>query len=835
MRPTAKITAALITFFLLIPVVIVFIVGIKNISVDNSLKEYSTLDAADTIKVFRNYYGVPHITASNEHDLFFAVGYAQAQDRLWQMDFMRRAASGRLSEILGEDAFASDRFMRALRLKNLSNEIVKKLSKKSAAILNAYSDGVNSFIINNPNRLSFEFGALDYKPEIWRPIDCILIGRLMALQMSLSFFSDTQFGEIQDKIGQDKADLLIPSYPENSPFVLDDNFSKKTAVITTKKDSNSTIGNALNNEFLKNYNDMASAARNLLGINGSSLGSNSWAARKRMDTVSSAILAGDPHLSLGLPSAWMQIHFSTPDMNVIGAMIPGIPLCMIGRNDNISWSITNMMLDDADFFIERTDEEGKFYFPNDNSKKEIKFVNDTIKIRDKSDYVYYLRVTDRSVIISDAHLNNSPEHTLGMKIFKFKNKYLNTHALTYRWTGNSISDEIFALYKINKAKNINEFKNGLDSWQVPALNFTYADKYGNIAIVPRGIVPMRGSTCNPDFPNQAWISNSDWYGYHKSNEFETQINPTKKFVASANNALSRNIPYHLSSLWEPASRAERIEEMLSASNLYSARDAQYMQIDYLSVYAREQLGIILPVLNKYYHLLQGNEKEAFYLLNKWDFVMTQGSAASMIYNETLVQLLNNIFYDKLGTRLFRSYLKISNLPLRKLSEIMKDPSNILFDNVNTENKEERDYIIVKSFKDAATSAGKRFDGQKPRNWKYGDKHTLTLNHPFSKNRFLSPTVTFGPLKMGGNSTTLNNTEYTLYDPYSVQIGASLRFIADMSENFIYTSMPGGVSGDPQSPNYANQVQIWLNGGYIKLPFDAQPAPDFKLTVLINPE
>lgn len=810
----------------------IFIINIKNISVSDRFTNLSSIQLMDTVKIYTSNNGIPKIIANNEHDLFFAVGYYQAKERLWQMDFARRAGKGKLSEIFGEKTLKYDLFLRALNLEQTVKETKDVLSKESQSILQAYTDGVNFYIQQNRRKLSFEFGLLSYVPDPWQIEDCIIISKMMAFELSMGFYYDVAFGEMAYSIGFDKAKGLIPSYPSSSPNVLDE-FVRirsydipKSTIDTNNRDTTEKVGITYNVNIQEAFRNIKNT-REFLGINGTSIGSNSWARNKQLNQKSSAILANDPHLPVGLPARWIPMHLQTDEINVIGMMIPGIPLIICGRNENIAWGITNVMLDDVDFFVEKIDEHGKYYFNADSGKKEITYVLDTIQIKGKEDYIYYKRFTERGQIISDQHIfYKEGEHV---------NKYLSNYALTFRWIGNVACDDFLNMYKINLAKNWNEFNEALRLWSAPALNFTYADKFGNIGIAPSGFVPLRQEKCNPNFPNNAFEHSTGWNGIAKDGVFGRLLNPAKKFVASANNRTAENMQLHITSFWEPPSRIERIEELILQSEEYSVRDAQYMQNDFYSMYAKQMLKYVIPVIDRYKKLLDDGEKKTFEKFKKWDFIISAESIEATIFNIFIEKYLYNTFFDDLGEGFYRKYLLLSGIALRRLMEITQDELSEWFDNVKTPEKERRDYQILKSYKDAIKKAKKLFKTEDFYKWKWGQLHTITLKHRFSEDELIKPVVTVGPFPIGGNSTTINNTEYKIFENYETVIAPSMRFIADMGEDFVYISLPGGVSGDPQSPNYSNLVQIWLNGGYIKIPFKRTISEYYNLSVILEPK
>ncbi len=782
------------------------------------------VDSKDTIQVYRNQFSVPHIIASSEADAFYALGYVHAQDRLWQMDIARRAGEGRLAEIFGMEALESDKFLRALDLPTISQKVWKSSSKTSRFIMEQYAKGVNTFIDDHRTGLPFEFGALGYEPDAWQPSDCILISRMMAFELSMGFWSDIAFGEIADKLGAERAAELIPSYPNSGPFIIPSE-KKNTAALASKPTEQAAIYPQINNhEALSSTSTLLASLRKFMGMNGSCVGSNSWVMKTSSTAGNSAILANDPHLSLSMPARWYQAHITTPSMNITGLTIAGLPLFVVGRNDHISWGITNMMADDLDYFVEKIDSNSNFYFNEEGKRVKFKYRRDTILVKGDEPLIYDIRFSKRSPIISDVHLLSSSKF-IGMSNNK-PNHFLQKYALSYSWTAQQPSDEMLAMYRINKASSWQEFQQGVTMWCVPALNFSYADRKGNIGIAPAGTIPIR-SKGNPNIPSPGWLPEYAWTGVHVPNELPRVYNPAKRYLMSANNKTAESLPYFISSLWEPSSRVERIEETLREFDEYTVRDAEFMQMDVTSPYARTLLKTTLPIIAGKQKYLSQTEREAMKILQNWDGIMTARDPQPILYAAFFNTLLRQTFEDELGERLFREYVFIANLPTRRILELLSsDSTSVWFDNVKTSELENKDEIVFRSFVLAIRSLQDHYKNNDIRSWKYGDLHHITLNHLFSSNPFMKKIVTHGPFPTGGDNTTLNNGEYHLYQPEEQILGASMRFIADMNDTVVYSVLPGGNSGEPLSAHYSDQVQLWLNGGYIRIPVKRLPDASF---------
>lgn len=830
-----NIPVIIISAVVIIIAALVFAYKIRKISLPPEYEELTAKGISGDISIFRNDRYIPHAVCKSKSDMFFAMGYCHAQDRLWQMDFARRLGKGRLSEVIGPEFFQTDRLMKTLGMDSLAHYIYTKLSPMSQKMLLNYAKGVNVYLENHANQLPFEFGAMDYTPEQWKAVDCVIIQRLYAWQQSSSFWTDIFYGEIAEKIGVAKAFQLIPGYPDGAPCITDDttitNFvnPKKSEYIAYNVDSRDSCISALSN-ISQEYREI----RKILKMGGSSAGSNSWALKKKKKDSCSAILACDPHHTLRLPPEWYQIHISSPEMNLIGLTLPGTPLMMAGRNNHIAWGCASMNADDFDYKIEKTDpSDPAFYFDSLGKRKKFDFRKDTVRIKGGEDSVYYCRIAGHSAIISDYHILHAPETIFGAIKDNLKNEFLSKYPLSFNWTATIASDEFLANLMMCKARNWKQFKRAANLWYSPGINFTYADKAGNVGVAPGALIPVRGESCNPNIPNPGWDYSYDWHGFIRPAELPYSYNPAKMYVACANNKLDRNLEYHISSLWEPASRSDRIAELLSESEDYDSREAQLMQMDFLSPYAVKFLSQTLSSIVADSASMNYNQKRALRMLIEWDFIMSSGSPQSSIYSAFLETFLRNTFYDELGESLFRQYMMISNQPYRKIIEILDGENQEWFDDVFTIKIESRKDIILRSFLEAIEKLTETFDDDNIDSWKYGQIHVLNIEHHLSNIKLLEPVLTLGPYPMGGDLTTINNTEWSIYYPFEVKTGASARIICDLADTIVYTSLPGGASGDPLSTHFSDQIQLWLNGGYVEIPVFEEPAKGFILRTKIE--
>jgi penicillin amidase len=797
--------------------------------------EYETLTTdkiKKPVKIYFNTFGIPSVKASNKHDLFFAIGYLHARDRLWQMDIFRRTARARLSEIFGVETLELDKFFKSLSFDQSIRETEKKLDKKTIQALEAYSAGINAYIEEHKDRLPFEFQALDYFPEKWQPSDCIALNKLIAFDMSVGFINDITIAEISEKTGVPKALSLVSDYPADGPCICDPDFNPPKILKRPKPIQADSVNLPSESKNLISgiFAQLNNLLRNYTAANNGG-GSNSVVVKSE----NSVILANDPHLKLQLPSYWYQLQAISPDFNVTGMSIPGAPFFLIGRNENISWGITIMMLDDCDFFIERIDPDNENYYLTPSGKKKFKYRADTIYIKGAEPLFFYTRLTERSAVISDNYIMKNPKYLINLEKdttmnFKFYDKFI----LTFSWTGSRPSKELQALYEVNIAKNWEQFSKALNNWFTPGLNWTYADNKGNMGIKPAGLVPRRNKT-NPLIPNPGWMSQYAWNGYILPEKLPFIYNPPKGFVSSSNNKTSGSYPIYISKYFEPPSRSRRIEEIIRIQKVFNIRDVQILQLDNFSYFTKELMFYILPVLEKYKTKMKDTERMALNELKQWDYIFSPAYAAPAIWNAFYKHLLYNSFGRRMSERIFRTYTFISQFPAMKMLQMVKTNDSLWFDDVKTRRKEGRDEVILKSFSQAVKELQKTQQTDDVSKWKLGKQQKLELNHLLSKIDFLKPAIDGGEYIVAGTFTSINKADWHPYDNYRISIGTSARFITDMGDSTVYFSILGGASGDPKSPNYKDQALFFINGGYIKYFLRPELNEDNELGLEIFPE
>jgi len=455
--------------------------------------------------------------------------------------------------------------------------------------------------------------------------------------------------------------------------------------------------------------------------------------------------------------------------------------------------------------------------------RDIITIRDSFAVKDSSYYKFSIRKTHRGPIISDVHAFNI--------LYPEAGKVNST--ISMRWTAFEFSDEMFAAISLNKSKDWNDFKSALRYFTVPGQNFIYADKLGNIGYVCAARLPLRTNS-SPTLIYDGSTDANDWKGFVPYDEMPKFFNPSQNFIATANNKTVNNFRYHISNVWEPPSRIERITELLKSKKFHSKEDFKNYQMDFYSAYAKEIVPYILNAFNDV-KVNDRNLRTALELLDNWNFEMSASSQVPTIYLHFYHRLIKNIFEDELGEDLLKEYVFLANIPYRIISKYLKGNSASFFDDINTPQIETRDDMIRKSLVDALTELEEKY-GEDISQWQWGRIHKVRFKHTFSGvSSILDKLINIGPFEIGGDGTTVFNTEYAFQEvyekkrdsskphrsePYQNILGPSMRYIYDFGNpEYFYMILPAGQSGHFLNPHYKDMTRKWLEGGYVKIPLN----------------
>jgi penicillin G amidase len=744
------------------------------------------------VTVYRDEKGMPHIYAGNEHDLYFAAGFVTAQERLWQMDLIRRSSTGRLSEIFGKSYVQTDLFARCLKVPEKSNLILGGEDTLVLKCLQAYTDGVNAFIKAAGKKLPVEFRILSYTPEPWKLEDIAnIIGCLGWALTSNNLDSELSNYRLIQKLGIEKASRLIPDWKAAANIVYPD--FKIDDVAISEAES-----------FVSSY-DMITK----LGINAFS-GSNNWAVSGIRTETGKPILSNDMHLSFGSPGIWMQMHQVVPGkLNVTGVLIPGEPFIVAGHNETIAWGMTNLMVDDVDLFAEKINPENHNQYLFNGEWKNLETKNEIINIKGGRKDTLIIKFTHRGPIIS------------GMK-------NISDASLSMRWSGSDSSDEIRSVYLINRAAGWDDFRCGLKSFKSISQNFVYADKEGNIGLNTGGGIPIRKGSGT--LIRNGETDEYDWKGYVPFNQLPYSFNPVDGYVSSANNKTTGNdYPYYISSDFAMPYRINRIRQMLEEKETFGTEDFKKMINDQHSDLARLLTPLILRLKNRNDELTL-TENSALDALTEWDYDMNSNLRAPTIFEFFRISFKKNLLSDELGELYDKLFYNIAEYYVYR---ILVDGPDEWVDNINTSEKETIDDIVMKSFKDCISSLVEQY-GNNEEKWKWGNAHTVTFAHPLGSVRILDFLLNLNSDSYGIGGSDHTVSPYFSFSPgFKVVNGASQRHVFNTSDwDDSYTVLPGGESGIPGTEFYQSQVRTFLDGGFYKDAFSEEAVKACTLYILV---
>lgn len=719
------------------------------------------------VEISRDSWGVPYIYASNEDDLFFAQGYVQAQDRLWQMELYRRMGSGNLSEIFGETTLNMDKFIRTIGLRRYAGESCRLMDEHLRNILISYSKGINEFIRMNSDSLPLEFTVLGFKPTEWEPMDSITIANLIAWNLGKNWEVELLRGRLLQKLGVDWTNRLLAAYPENAPQIIPPELMSRP----------------LGDEVAYKLHIMSEMA-----------GSNSWVIDGSKSVTGKPILANDPHLSVMMPSIWYEMGLHAGEFNVAGACIPGCPLIIIGRNNRISWGITNLPADTQDLFIEKVDPSNKLRYEYKGCWMDMECIDEQIPVRGRSSPEHLkIRITVHGPLLNDV--------IEGLE-----------QPLALQWIGSCHSNLLKSVYLLDEASNWIEFREALRYWDVPSQNIIYADKDGNIGYQSTGLIPVRRGGMGLT-PSPGWSGEYDWIGFIPYEELPSVFNPAQHFIVTANNRVSSDNSTHFIAYdWSPPFRAQRIEDLIRSKEKMSVEDFEQFQSDTFDIPA----SLIVPY---FVNVKMDTEiaKNAQEILKKWDYFDRAESPAPAIFHLAYVKLLKNTLVNKLGDKLYRDYVRAmggsGDVHVIFMLDILKDNAEEWFYDTQCGDGRTSDSVIKRSFDEAINELCHRF-GSDPMKWKWGDLHETCFEHPLGRIPALGPVFNRGPVPTDGSRYTVNVAAFDYDEPFKVTAIPSYRQIIDWGRPDISLSMHStGQSGMAFSRHYSDMIQSWLKVKY----------------------
>jgi penicillin amidase len=731
------------------------------------------------VKVIRDQWGVPHIRAQNEHDLFFAQGYVHAQDRLWQMEVNRRLGSGTLSEVVGESTVDLDRYMRTLGLRRIAEQSWQELDGGPRSILEAYAEGVNAYIQSHRGRLSLEFTILGVTPEPWTPIDSLTWGNTMALSMGLNAHAETLHAWAIAELGKETMQQLFLSSVKDTPVIVPTEVNDYSWLRNERFDSFASVDEWRDNAYL-------------------SWGSNNWVVHGSRTTTGEPILSNDTHLDLLMPSAWYENGLHGGRFDSIGFTFPGVPLITIGRNQHIAWGITNLDPDVQDVYVERLDDlENPTQYLYMGEWRDLDVIQETIIVRGNDPVKFNILLTQHGPLIND--------------IFRIPGET----QFALRWTLYEGSVVFKALASVNLATNWDEFRASLRHWDSLGQNFVYADIEGNIGYQAAGKIPIRAPDHQGVVPVPGWTGEYEWQGYIPFDELPTAFNPPAGFIVTANNDITTDDYDHMLTYdwYHPGYRARRITDLLATGDHFTVEDMQNIQAETYSLPAKALRPYLLEIEPE-----NGLQAKALALVEAWDLRLEMDSVGASIYETWYLFMLRNTLGDDLGEALLAEYQRNPDEHVPMMSELMADADHAWFDDVNTPQVETRDDIVRHSLADALDWLSERY-GKDPDGWEWGRMHTIIFAHtPLGQSGIapLERLFNSSTVPVPGGQFSVNTAAYG--ELFQVFFGTSQRMIVDLSDpGNMLTVNSTGQSEHLFHAHREDQVSMWRDVEYRSVP------------------
>ncbi len=741
------------------------------------------------LRIERDAHGIPTIRAGSLEDALFGLGFAHAQDRLWQLETHRRIGSGRLAEAFGEGALDTDRFLRALGVRRAAAAQWAKVDGEMRTAVLAYTAGVNAYVGQAMKARPPEFVVLGLQPEPWTPEDTMAWAVMMAWDLGGNWTNELLRMRLALKLPVERINELVPPYPGDKPLVTTDYAALFRELKVDPR--------------LAQHAQLAAPESGVEGV-----GSNNWVLHGSRTDTGKPLLANDPHLHLSAPALWYFARIEAPGLKVAGATMPGVPAVVLGQNEHVAWGFTNTNPDVQDLYLERIDPDdpGRYQTPQGWARFET--VEEVIKVKGKPDVVFTARATRHGPVISDT---GAAEGLTGPSAKP-------TYAIAMRWT--ALDDDVgnlSAAIGFNRATSVADFVAASAHYAAPMQNMVVADRDGHIGFVAAGRVPVRKpeNDLKGHVPAPGWDARYDWAGFVPADQTPREFDPASGYIATANQRIHPvDYPHYITADWTLPYRMQRIEQLIEAKPKHGADSLRDIQADVLSLATQR----LLPVLGRAQsaHPLFDAAREQ---LQGFDGTMAADKAAPLIFYAWVRQLSDAVFADEVGdaqwqaarrTRTFRDALE----------GVLERDDAWWCDDKTTPAAETCQQQVDAAMTRALDELQARH-GSDVAAWRWGDAHVARSDHrPFSR---VKPLARFFDLRVpvGGDTYTVNAARVNLFpdgstgERYLNEHGPSLRALYDLGDlsksRFMHST---GQSGIVFSPLYRSFVQPWAKVEYV---------------------
>jgi penicillin amidase len=766
-------------------------------------------------EVLRDADGIVTIRAGGELDAARTLGYVHAQDRLWQMDFMRRTGAGRLSEVVGPATLGVDRLMRGLGLYRAAEANLDHLAPEVRALLEAYAEGVNAFLAAPGGPWPPEFQLLGYAPEPWRPADSLVWGRLMAFQLSNNWPDEALRLRLAEQLTPAQIDFLWPPNAPDAPVTLSPSTgARRASKASPPRPSNNRVERTATKP--RPDRDAASATRaidpELPWSWAPKDASNVWVLAGERTATGRPILANDPHLPLEAPGQWYLARVETPALTLAGATAPGVPHMVVGHNGHIAWGFTTTHADTQDLFVERLSADKPGHYDTPEGPRPFEVREEVIEVRDEGPVVLTVRTTRHGPVFSDLRPGLAEALPEGQ-------------VLALAWPALRADDRTAeAVYRLNRARGWPDFLAAMALFHSPVQNVAYADTDGAIGFQTAGRIPIRKAG-DGRAPVPGWSGAHDWRGFIPVAELPRLANPPGGRIVNANNRVTDGAyPHLIAADWPDPHRARRIEELLATRDKAAVEDSMALQQDTLS------LGTPRLLFQLLHHPLPETEQaaRARALLAKWQYGMARDRPEPLIFHAWMAALAEAIFSDELGP----IYPRFQRVDTDLLVAVLI-AGDVWCDNVETPGTESCASLAGPALAAALAELEARF-GPDIDDWRWGEAHVARFPHPVLRHIPVIGAWLEFAVEADGGFYTVNRGGPRLGGPpesrFEDRHGPGFRAVYDLADldnsRFMIAT---GQSGNPLSPHYGSLAARWRDGEYLKLD-GAGAAPRYRLTL-----
>jgi penicillin amidase len=756
------------------------------LSVTNGSLKLSGLE--HPVTVFRDPWGVPHIYAQNQHDLFFAQGFVAAQDRLFQMELWKRVGQGRLAEVFGPAYLERDINARRLAYRGSLADDYAIYASDSKQILEAFTQGINAEIAlrtapAGPG-LPLEFQLAGFAPEPWKPEDCL--SRMAGFPMTRNAVAELLHAKLFTLLGAKKASALLNLDP---PVLLDSFPGMDLSELSPE-----LLRNLQGSDSSMTMPPDLTTAFELPEEQGSGKwASNNWAISGKLTASGRPFVSNDPHRTVDKsPSLRYIVHLVAPGWDVIGATEPGTPGVQDGHNQRIAWGWTIFGMDQQDLYLEKLDPGDPLRYKTGQGWAQMDVRRSTFHVKGKPDVTVELKFTRHGPVLWE----DAATH----------------RALSLRWVGAEPGTAGYmASLTLDRVQNWREFEEAMKRWKLPTHNIVYADVEGNIGEHSVGMAPIRKNfTGTMPVPGDAGY---EWAGWIPVPELPHEFNPARGFVVTANQRMTpENFPYNVGYEWVEPFRANRVKEVLSqtanSGHKFTREDMEQLQADVTSLPARELLQLLASAA-------RNSDDPAAQMLLRWNAAIDRESPAALYelwQTEIEKQMLHHLAPENAWKTLQRS------LSLTVILNSLEHPDQETF---GAQPETARDQLLLDTLKTAVEKL-KSLQGSEPSYWSWGRLHTVTFHHPLELLTDAKQLLDIGPLPRPGDSYTVNNSTYA-GEKFDQLSGPSYREILDVGnwDESVVANAPGQ-SGQPGSPHYSDLVPLWEQTRYFPMLY-SQPA------------